>query len=204
MKRTENKQKRKLCSTEQHTSEGKDGKEVVVHPTLLFRKLSNPDLSTAAGKTKLQRQLSQDDSRARRSSMAAGLTDNPIIVSLDDLCLILSKTSIEGELKKRLCPSSPSPLPKILGCLVTCLSLKQRLKTVYLENGTMDDSSILRRRGLQLKTGSGFGLTATGPEHIAAQMVEALGLEDQDPSPVHAKLPLLGSYLSPPQAPYHG
>ncbi|XP_017335295.1 microtubule-associated serine/threonine-protein kinase 2 isoform X2 [Ictalurus punctatus] len=81
MKRTESKNKRKLCSTEQQStgSERKDGKEVVVQPTLLFRKLSNPDLSTAAGKTKLQRQLSQDESRARRSSMAAGLTGKQLL-----------------------------------------------------------------------------------------------------------------------------
>ena len=42
-------------------------------PPLLFRKLSNPDLSPAAAtaaKNKLHRQLSQDESRARRSSMA--------------------------------------------------------------------------------------------------------------------------------------
>uniref|UniRef100_A0A673ZD09 non-specific serine/threonine protein kinase n=1 Tax=Salmo trutta TaxID=8032 RepID=A0A673ZD09_SALTR len=39
-------------------------------PPLLFRKLSNPDLSPAANKSKLHRQLSQDDGRARRSSMA--------------------------------------------------------------------------------------------------------------------------------------
>uniref|UniRef100_A0AAR2IIN8 non-specific serine/threonine protein kinase n=1 Tax=Pygocentrus nattereri TaxID=42514 RepID=A0AAR2IIN8_PYGNA len=54
-------------------------KEAVVHPPLLFRKLSNPDLSPAAGKTKLQRQLSQDDSRARRSSMASGLTGKQLL-----------------------------------------------------------------------------------------------------------------------------
>ncbi|XP_047669309.1 microtubule-associated serine/threonine-protein kinase 2 isoform X2 [Tachysurus fulvidraco] len=81
MKRTENKNKRKLCSNEQQSSgsEGKNGKEVVVQPSLIFRKLSNPDLSTAAGKTKLQRQLSQDESRARRSSMAAGLTGKQLL-----------------------------------------------------------------------------------------------------------------------------
>ncbi|KAA8589341.1 hypothetical protein FQN60_012706, partial [Etheostoma spectabile] len=42
-------------------------------PPLLFRKLSNPDLSpaaTAATKSKLHRQLSQDESWARRSSLA--------------------------------------------------------------------------------------------------------------------------------------
>ncbi|GLD74212.1 microtubule-associated serine/threonine-protein kinase 2-like protein [Lates japonicus] len=48
-------------------------KEFAAPPPLLFRKLSNPDLSpaaTAATKSKLHRQLSQDESRARRSSMA--------------------------------------------------------------------------------------------------------------------------------------
>uniref|UniRef100_A0A8C2XCI3 non-specific serine/threonine protein kinase n=1 Tax=Cyclopterus lumpus TaxID=8103 RepID=A0A8C2XCI3_CYCLU len=48
-------------------------KEFVIPPPLLFRKLSNPDLSpaaTAATKSKLHRQLSQDESWARRSSMA--------------------------------------------------------------------------------------------------------------------------------------
>ncbi|KAF7711834.1 microtubule-associated serine/threonine-protein kinase 2 isoform X3 [Silurus meridionalis] len=81
MKKTETKTKRKLCSNEQQpsTSEGKDGKDAVVQSTLLFRKLSNPDLSTAAGKTKLQRQLSQDESRARRSSMATGLTGKQLL-----------------------------------------------------------------------------------------------------------------------------
>ncbi|KAG7487668.1 hypothetical protein MATL_G00026030 [Megalops atlanticus] len=54
-------------------------KEFAAPPPLLFRKLSNPDLSPAAGKTKLHRQLSQDDSRARRSSMASGLTGKQLL-----------------------------------------------------------------------------------------------------------------------------
>uniref|UniRef100_A0A3B5AEE4 non-specific serine/threonine protein kinase n=1 Tax=Stegastes partitus TaxID=144197 RepID=A0A3B5AEE4_9TELE len=48
-------------------------KEFAAPPPLLFRKLSNPDLSPAASaatKSKLHRQLSQDENRARRSSMA--------------------------------------------------------------------------------------------------------------------------------------
>ncbi|XP_071769568.2 microtubule-associated serine/threonine-protein kinase 2 isoform X2 [Centroberyx gerrardi] len=74
MKRTENKNKRKLCNMDQQgsLSEEKDA-EFAAPPPLLFRKLSNPDLSpaaTAVTKTKLHRQLSQDESRARRSSMA--------------------------------------------------------------------------------------------------------------------------------------
>ncbi|TRY93326.1 hypothetical protein DNTS_035649, partial [Danionella cerebrum] len=54
-------------------------KELPAHPPLLFRKLSNPDLSPAAGKSKLQRQLSQDDSRGRRSSMASILTGKQLL-----------------------------------------------------------------------------------------------------------------------------
>ncbi|CAB1422579.1 unnamed protein product, partial [Pleuronectes platessa] len=48
-------------------------KEFAPPPPLLFRKMSNPDLSpaaAAASKSKLYRQLSQDESRVRRSSMA--------------------------------------------------------------------------------------------------------------------------------------
>ncbi|KAM7011935.1 LOW QUALITY PROTEIN: microtubule-associated serine/threonine-protein kinase 2 [Tautogolabrus adspersus] len=75
MKRTENNNKRKLCNMEQQLSGGedKDVKEFAAPPPLLFRKLSNPDLSpaaTAATKSKLHRQLSQDESWARRSSLA--------------------------------------------------------------------------------------------------------------------------------------
>ncbi|XP_059426943.1 microtubule-associated serine/threonine-protein kinase 2 isoform X1 [Carassius carassius] len=80
MKRTDSKYKRKLSTSEQRESstEGKD-EELPVPPPLLFRKLSNPDLSPAAGKTKLQRQLSQDDTRARRSSMAGILTGKQLL-----------------------------------------------------------------------------------------------------------------------------
>ncbi|XP_030288321.1 microtubule-associated serine/threonine-protein kinase 2 isoform X2 [Sparus aurata] len=74
MKRTENKNKRKLCNMEQRQSSGEEkDAEFAAPPPLLFRKLSNPDLSpaaTAATKSKLHRQLSQDESWARRSSMA--------------------------------------------------------------------------------------------------------------------------------------
>ncbi|XP_034387302.1 microtubule-associated serine/threonine-protein kinase 2 isoform X3 [Cyclopterus lumpus] len=73
MKRTENKNKRKLMEHQESRGAEKDAKEFVIPPPLLFRKLSNPDLSpaaTAATKSKLHRQLSQDESWARRSSMA--------------------------------------------------------------------------------------------------------------------------------------
>ncbi|XP_067315954.1 microtubule-associated serine/threonine-protein kinase 2 isoform X5 [Pseudorasbora parva] len=81
MKGTESKNKRKLCTSEQRESstEGKDEQELPAPPPLLFRKLSNPDLSPAAGKTKLQRQLSQDEGRARRSSMAGILTGKQLL-----------------------------------------------------------------------------------------------------------------------------
>ncbi|KAG7271985.1 hypothetical protein CRUP_001545, partial [Coryphaenoides rupestris] len=73
MKRSEHTNKRKLSNMEQRGSGEKDAKEFVPPPPLLFRKLSNPDLSpaaTAVTKSKLHRQLSQDENRARRSSMA--------------------------------------------------------------------------------------------------------------------------------------
>uniref|UniRef100_W5MF45 Uncharacterized protein n=1 Tax=Lepisosteus oculatus TaxID=7918 RepID=W5MF45_LEPOC len=54
-------------------------KEFSAPPPLLFRKLSNPDLSPSTGKSKLQRQFSQDDSRARRSSLASGLTGKQLL-----------------------------------------------------------------------------------------------------------------------------
>ncbi|XP_063056693.1 microtubule-associated serine/threonine-protein kinase 2 isoform X3 [Engraulis encrasicolus] len=80
MKKTE-RNKRKLSSSDQPETcpDEKDTKEFAAPPPLLFRKLSNPDLSPAAGKTKLQRQLSQDESRARRSSMASGLTGKQLL-----------------------------------------------------------------------------------------------------------------------------
>ncbi|XP_070816239.1 microtubule-associated serine/threonine-protein kinase 2 isoform X2 [Chaetodon trifascialis] len=73
MKRTENKNKRKLCNMEHQSGGEEKDAEFAAPPPLLFRKLSNPDLSpaaTAATKSKLHRQLSQDESWARRSSMA--------------------------------------------------------------------------------------------------------------------------------------
>ncbi|KAI4828461.1 hypothetical protein KUCAC02_022552, partial [Chaenocephalus aceratus] len=57
-------------------------KEFVPPPPLLFRKMSNPDLSpaaTAATKSKLHRQLSQDESWGRRSSLA--MTGNRTVSS---------------------------------------------------------------------------------------------------------------------------
>ncbi|XP_015211042.1 microtubule-associated serine/threonine-protein kinase 2 isoform X4 [Lepisosteus oculatus] len=83
MKKAENKNKRKLCNSEKDQpmsgTDGKDAKEFSAPPPLLFRKLSNPDLSPSTGKSKLQRQFSQDDSRARRSSLASGLTGKQLL-----------------------------------------------------------------------------------------------------------------------------
>ncbi|XP_042178358.1 microtubule-associated serine/threonine-protein kinase 2 isoform X1 [Oncorhynchus tshawytscha] len=70
MKRTENKNKQLIPDQHGSGTAAKDVKEFAAPPPLLFRKLSNPDLSPAANKTKLHRQLSQDDGRTRRSSMA--------------------------------------------------------------------------------------------------------------------------------------
>ncbi|XP_062251753.1 microtubule-associated serine/threonine-protein kinase 2 isoform X4 [Platichthys flesus] len=71
MRRTQNTNKRKLCNMEPQGD--KAAKEFAPPPPLLFRKMSNPDLSpaaAAASKSKLYRQLSQDESRVRRSSLA--------------------------------------------------------------------------------------------------------------------------------------
>ncbi|XP_045543820.1 microtubule-associated serine/threonine-protein kinase 2 isoform X7 [Salmo salar] len=70
MKKNENKNKKLIPDQHGSGTAAKDVKEFAAPPPLLFRKLSNPDLSPAANKTKLHRQLSQDDGRARRSSMA--------------------------------------------------------------------------------------------------------------------------------------
>ncbi|XP_066548530.1 microtubule-associated serine/threonine-protein kinase 2 isoform X2 [Amia ocellicauda] len=64
---------------EEREAPGRDAKEFAAPPPLLFRKLSNPDLSPSTGKSKLHRQLSQDDSRARRSSLASGLTGKQLL-----------------------------------------------------------------------------------------------------------------------------
>ncbi|XP_073646369.1 microtubule-associated serine/threonine-protein kinase 2 isoform X4 [Tursiops truncatus] len=46
---------------------------------LLFRKLSNPDIFSSTGKAKLQRQLSQDDSKLRRGSPASSFSGKQLL-----------------------------------------------------------------------------------------------------------------------------
>ncbi|XP_054428125.1 microtubule-associated serine/threonine-protein kinase 2 isoform X3 [Pteronotus mesoamericanus] len=46
---------------------------------LLFRKLSNPDIFSSTGKTKLQRQLSQDDCKLWRGSLASSLSGKQLL-----------------------------------------------------------------------------------------------------------------------------
>uniref|UniRef100_A0A8C0ES44 non-specific serine/threonine protein kinase n=1 Tax=Bubo bubo TaxID=30461 RepID=A0A8C0ES44_BUBBB len=46
---------------------------------LRCRKLSNPDIFSSAGKTKLHRQLSQDDCKLRRGSLASSLSGMPFL-----------------------------------------------------------------------------------------------------------------------------
>ncbi|XP_060061943.1 microtubule-associated serine/threonine-protein kinase 2 isoform X3 [Erinaceus europaeus] len=46
---------------------------------LLFRKLSNPDICSSTGKTKLQRQLSQDDCKLRRGSLANSMSGKQLL-----------------------------------------------------------------------------------------------------------------------------
>ncbi|XP_058536603.1 microtubule-associated serine/threonine-protein kinase 2 isoform X2 [Ochotona princeps] len=61
---------------------GPDGKEqdvVTGLSPLLFRKLSNPDIFSSTGKAKLQRQLSQDDCKLRRGSLASSLSGKQLL-----------------------------------------------------------------------------------------------------------------------------
>lgn len=61
---------------------GPDGREqdvVTGLSPLLFRKLSNPDIYSSTGKAKLQRQLSQDDCKLRRGSLASSLSGKQLL-----------------------------------------------------------------------------------------------------------------------------
>ncbi|XP_012631502.2 microtubule-associated serine/threonine-protein kinase 2 isoform X3 [Microcebus murinus] len=59
--------------------EGKEQDVVTGLSPLLFRKLSNPDIFASTGKTKLQRQLSQDDCKLRRGSLASSLSGKQLL-----------------------------------------------------------------------------------------------------------------------------
>ncbi|XP_051044477.1 microtubule-associated serine/threonine-protein kinase 2 isoform X3 [Phodopus roborovskii] len=61
---------------------GPDGREqdmVTGLSPLIFRKLSNPDLFSSTGKAKLHRQLSQDDCKLRRGSLASSLSGKQLL-----------------------------------------------------------------------------------------------------------------------------
>lgn len=53
---------------------------------LLFRKLSNPDIFSSTGKAKLQRQLSQDDCKSRRGSLASSLSGKYYLIFIFKKC----------------------------------------------------------------------------------------------------------------------
>ncbi|XP_062419649.1 microtubule-associated serine/threonine-protein kinase 2 isoform X2 [Pungitius pungitius] len=96
MKRTESKNKRKLLEHQDSGAAAKDAEFAVPAP-LLFRKMSNPDLSpaaTAATKSKLHRQLSQDESWARRSSM--GMTGKQLLPQSSSLHAGVSQLAWQG------------------------------------------------------------------------------------------------------------
>ncbi|XP_062995672.1 microtubule-associated serine/threonine-protein kinase 2 isoform X3 [Elgaria multicarinata webbii] len=55
-------------------------KDVIAEPiSLRCRKLSNPDIFSATGKSKLHRQLSQDDCKLRRGSLASSLSGKQLL-----------------------------------------------------------------------------------------------------------------------------
>ncbi|XP_017396358.1 microtubule-associated serine/threonine-protein kinase 2 isoform X4 [Cebus imitator] len=59
--------------------EGKEQDVVTGLSPLLFRKLSNPDIFSSTGKVKLQRQLSQDDCKLWRGSLASSLSGKQLL-----------------------------------------------------------------------------------------------------------------------------
>ncbi|XP_032103314.1 microtubule-associated serine/threonine-protein kinase 2 isoform X6 [Sapajus apella] len=59
--------------------EGKEQDVVTALSPLLFRKLSNPDIFSSTGKVKLQRQLSQDDCKLWRGSLASSLSGKQLL-----------------------------------------------------------------------------------------------------------------------------
>ncbi|XP_017652493.1 microtubule-associated serine/threonine-protein kinase 2 isoform X3 [Nannospalax galili] len=59
--------------------EGREQEVVTGLSPLLFRKLSNPDIFSPTGKVKLQRQLSQDDCKLRRGSLAGSLSGKQLL-----------------------------------------------------------------------------------------------------------------------------
>ncbi|KAF7254660.1 Microtubule-associated serine/threonine-protein kinase 2 [Varanus komodoensis] len=55
-------------------------KDAIAEPIMLHsRKLSNPDIFSATGKSKLHRQLSQDDCKLRRGSLASSLSGKQLL-----------------------------------------------------------------------------------------------------------------------------
>ncbi|KAM4872389.1 microtubule-associated serine/threonine-protein kinase 2 isoform 1-T1 [Thomomys bottae] len=59
--------------------EGREQDVITGLSPLLFRKLSNPDIFSSTGKAKLQRQLSQDDCKLRRGSLASSLSGKQLL-----------------------------------------------------------------------------------------------------------------------------
>ncbi|KAM6343698.1 microtubule-associated serine/threonine-protein kinase 2 isoform 3-T3 [Alca torda] len=78
--------RRWICSGCGAISAIKDSSSIVMSPEMITestplrcRKLSNPDIFSSAGKTKLHRQLSQDDCKLRRGSLASSLSGKQLL-----------------------------------------------------------------------------------------------------------------------------
>ncbi|XP_041417383.1 microtubule-associated serine/threonine-protein kinase 2 isoform X2 [Xenopus laevis] len=71
--------RRRTAGPEERAGSSRDQDTVPPPAPLLFRKLSNPDLYSSTGKVKLHRQLSQDDCRLRRGSLASSLTGKQLL-----------------------------------------------------------------------------------------------------------------------------
>nr|XP_016849010.1 PREDICTED: microtubule-associated serine/threonine-protein kinase 2 isoform X2 [Anolis carolinensis] len=72
--------RRSAASVPAETSREPPEKDVTAEPiTLRCRKLSNPDICSSTGKSKLHRQLSQDDCKLRRGSLASCLSGKQLL-----------------------------------------------------------------------------------------------------------------------------
>ncbi|XP_052522993.1 microtubule-associated serine/threonine-protein kinase 2 isoform X6 [Tympanuchus pallidicinctus] len=118
---------------------------------LRCRKLSNPDIFSSAGKTKLHRQLSQDDCKLRRGSLASSLSGKQLLPLSNSVHSGVGQTiwqppgdtsNLVRMRNQSLGQSAPSLTAGLLGSKTGQQQGRQR-------RGDMDDSSILRRRGLQ-------------------------------------------------------
>ncbi|XP_065595567.1 microtubule-associated serine/threonine-protein kinase 2 isoform X6 [Cyrtonyx montezumae] len=131
--------------------EAPDREAITESAPLRCRKLSNPDIFSSTGKTKLHRQLSQDDCKLRRGSLASSLSGKQLLPLSNSVHSGVGQTiwqppgdtsNLVRMRNQSLGQSAPSLTAGLSGSKAGQQQGSQRRQD-------MDDSSILRRRGLQ-------------------------------------------------------